>query len=176
MPEPYIWIPRWKDFQHYRPKRERGPAWIKTYTAQLDDARYLALTDSQRALLHDLRLMFALYRARLPLNRRSITLRRNLTPYQRHLDALNHAGLIEFISRETLEERLEKLYNREREEVLRTSSKRTLESRSNERGSRVPTTTISPAVVLDNCGGCGEVRPLPDDVYCAECLANDIGF
>jgi hypothetical protein len=29
----YIWIARWGDFQHYAPRRDRGPAWIKDYRA-----------------------------------------------------------------------------------------------------------------------------------------------
>ena len=113
----YIWIPRWRDFQHYKPDPERGPAWIKTHTAQLNDDRYLDLTDRQRALLHDLRMMFATFRGRLRHDAPTIARHRNTQTRHADLVSLNHAGLIEVISRETLEQRLDQLYSRSRAEV-----------------------------------------------------------
>ena len=41
--ELWIWVTRWDDFQHYTPEPDRAPAWIKSYTKQLDDDRYLSL-------------------------------------------------------------------------------------------------------------------------------------
>lgn len=106
----YIWISRWEDFQHYKPERDRAPAWVKMYTKQLDDDRYLDLNPTQRGLLADLRLEFSRARAELRLNRRRLTLRLGMTVYQRDIDRLNHAGFIDLISRETLEQRLDLLY------------------------------------------------------------------
>ena len=88
----YVWITRWEDFQHYEPRRDRGPAWIKDHTAQLSDERYLRLTDRQRALLQDLRRGFAMTRGRLPDDCRMITRQRNSQTRRSDLDALNDAG------------------------------------------------------------------------------------
>jgi hypothetical protein len=132
--ERYIWISRWEEFQHYRPERDRAPAWIKDYTKQLDDDRYLELTDRQRALLRDLRDLFALKRGRLSVDVRAtsepqlgheratteprlsydlaaISRRRNRQTYRADLKALKSAGFIEVLSRPTLELRLEKFYS-----------------------------------------------------------------
>lgn len=109
-PVQYIWIVRWRDFQHYKPNRDRGPAWIKTHTAQLHDERYLRLTNRQRGLLHDLRMVFATTRGRLPLDAPMIARARHCHTRDDDLAALNHAGLIEFVSRATLDQRLRHLY------------------------------------------------------------------
>jgi hypothetical protein len=108
--EQYIWISRWEDFQHYAPKRDRGPAWIKDYTAQLSDERYLRLTDRQRALLRDLRDVFATMRGRLPDDAAMITRQRNSQTRRGDLSALNRAGFIQFLSRRSLEHRLDEFY------------------------------------------------------------------
>jgi len=122
----WIWISRWQDFQHYQPERDRPPAWIKTYPKQLDDWRYLQLTNRQRALLADLRQMFATSQAQLRHDRGTIEARRQAETRHADLEALNHAGFIEFLSRDALDAALEKLYAsrapaRSRREVLRTS-------------------------------------------------------
>ncbi len=106
----YVWICRWEEFQHYPPDRNRGPAWIKDYTSQLDDERYLCLTDRQRALLRDLRDIFATMRGRLSDDCAMIARRRNAQTRRSDLEALNHAGLIEFLSREALDQALDKFY------------------------------------------------------------------
>ncbi len=110
----YIWISRWEEFQHYAPNPERGPAWIKNYTAQLSDERYLDLTDRQRALLHDVRAVFAVTRGRLSRSTAVVSRHRHRQTFRSDLDALNDAGLIEFCSREVLEQRLEMFYSRSR--------------------------------------------------------------
>jgi hypothetical protein len=110
----YIWVTRWEEFQHYKPDPKRGPAWIKAYTAQLHDDRYLGLTDRQRSLLHDLRLIFAVTRGRLPRSEAVIARHRHRQTFRSDLEALNRAGLIEFVSRAGLEQRLETLYSRSR--------------------------------------------------------------
>jgi hypothetical protein len=106
-PDLFIWIPRWRDFQHYKPDPERGPAWIKTHTAQLADDGYLELTDRQRSLLHDLRMMFATFRGRLAYDRRRIARQRNLQTRDDDVKALVDAGLLQLVSRATLEQSLD---------------------------------------------------------------------
>jgi hypothetical protein len=118
-PNLYIWISRWEEFQHYKPDRDRPPAWIKSYTKQLSDARYLELTDRQRALLHDLRHVFAVTGRRLGRDVAAIARHRHRQTFRSDLESLNHAGFIEFISREALEKRLEKLYSTSPLEVER---------------------------------------------------------
>lgn len=110
MNERYIWICRWEDFQHYAPDRDRPPAWIKTYTKQLSDDRYLDLTAAQRALLHDLRSDFARSHGRLTSEPRRLTQRLACRVTSDQLQALSDAGFIRFVSRTTLDTALEKLY------------------------------------------------------------------
>lgn len=113
----YIWIVRWQDFQHYRPERDRAPAWIKTYTKQLDDHRYLELTWAQRAILHDLRSAFARSHGRLPSAPRQLSQRLAGRVTSAQLEALSHAGFIDIISRATLEQRLDSLYSSPRARI-----------------------------------------------------------
>jgi len=113
----YIWIYRWQDFQHYRPERDRAPAWIKDYTKQLDDERYLELSAFQRGVLHDLRIAFARTFGRLSTDTRQLSDRLGLRLTRVTLDALSDAGFIEFCSRATLERRLEEVYSSPRARV-----------------------------------------------------------
>ncbi len=106
----YVWISRWGDFQHYKPERDRGPAWIKDYTKQMLDASYLQLSDRQRALLRDLRDVFAMTAGRVPDDSAVIARYRHQQTRRADLDRLNDAGFIQFVSRATLDQRLEKLY------------------------------------------------------------------
>lgn len=106
----YIWITRWEDFQHYTPDRDRAPAWIKTYTKQLDDDEYRNLTADQRGLLHDLRMAFSRSHGKLTTDTRRLCHRLGYRVLTRQLDSLNRAGFIEFVSRETLELNLESFY------------------------------------------------------------------
>jgi hypothetical protein len=106
----WIWICRWEEFQHYPPERDRPPAWIKDYPKQMLDDRYLQLTDRQRALIRDLRDVFSMTHGRLADDRRMIARRRGVHTRDADLQALNDAGLIEIVSRETLDQRLEKFY------------------------------------------------------------------
>ena len=129
----WIWISRWEEFQHYKPERDRGPAWLKTYVKQLSDSRYLNLTDRQRALLHDLRMIFAMTSCRVPYgnvtgtsreshgnatgqsrerhgNATAVSRYRHRQTFRSDMDALNHAGFIEYLSRDGLENRLDLLY------------------------------------------------------------------
>ncbi len=110
----FVWVCRWEDFQHYLPKRDRGPVWIKDYTAQLDDDRYLSLNAHQRAVLHDIRIAFASARGKLPKDTRKLSNKLSIRVTKPTLEALNDAGFVEFLSREVLDNRLEKLYSRSR--------------------------------------------------------------
>lgn len=113
----WIWITRWQDFQHYQPERDRAPAWIKEYTKQLDDDRYLRLSMYQRAVLHDVRTAFARAHGRLPTDTRQLTQRIGHRVTSVNLDALNHAGFIDYVSRPVLEQRLDQLYSNARARV-----------------------------------------------------------
>ncbi len=92
----YIVIPRWDEFQHRDMARSTVPPWIKTYTKLLHDDEYLALTGDQRAILHGLWLEYASSRRRLRLDTRSLSSRLRLRVTSAQLEALNHAGFIEF--------------------------------------------------------------------------------
>lgn len=113
----YIWISRWNEFQHYRPDSSRAPKWIKDYIGQMNDDRYLSLTDRQRALLRDLRDVFAMTLGRVPDDTRTISRHRHSQTRDEDLETLSRAGLIDRISRETLEQRLEEFYRSPRAEV-----------------------------------------------------------
>ena len=89
-------------------------------------------------MLHDLRMLFATHRGRLPSDTRTLSglLAQRVT--NATLERLNHAGFIEFYSRETLDQALEKLYSRtrvrEREEPKAvTSTETTRANGTNER-------------------------------------------
>lgn len=114
--ERWIWIAKWEEFQHYRPERDRPPAWLKDYTKQLRDERYLSLTDRQRALLGDVRRVFAAAFGRVPDDTRALTRHRHSHTLRSDLDALNHAGFIEYVSRGVLDSRLEALYDKNKKE------------------------------------------------------------
>lgn len=111
MSDQWIWIAKWDEFQHYKPEPHKPPAWIKDYTKQLRDDRYLALTDRQRALLRDLRDVFAVTFGRVPRDTRAVSRHRHSQTLNSDIDALNHAGFIDIISREVLEQRLEHFYS-----------------------------------------------------------------
>lgn len=190
MAERWIWIVRWPEFQHYTPERDRAPAWIKDYPRQLDDARYLRLTDRQRALLGDLRRVFATMRGRLPDDAAMIARRRGRQTRDVDLEALSHAGLIEFCSRQVLDQRLEKLYAsrarpRAREEVEGEEERSTPLppqageplSRATDDNGTVPATlgaeleqAIEQAADAKPCLVCGE--PVRPGYRCPSCNSN----
>lgn len=154
----YIWIARWEEFQHYKPERDRPPAFIKDYPKQLDDDRYRDLTLHLRGLLASLRQAFSKAGAKLELDRSKLSARVGATVYQRDLERLNHAGFIEFISRATLEWRLEKLYARARprarEEEESKDSSKTARARAPYNGARSRSKEVPPppAVPCPECG------------------------
>lgn len=89
----YIEIPNWDGFQHYK---DRTPKWIKNYTELLADDAYLGLTGHERGVLHGLWLEYASARCRLAVDTASISRRLGLRVTTATLEALNHAGFIEY--------------------------------------------------------------------------------
>lgn len=156
--ESWIWIRRWNDFQHYKPNPERGPAWIKNHTAQMHDERYLDLTDRQRSLLHDLRMMFATFRGRLSHDLAMISRQRNRQTRHEDVKALVDAGYITILSREGLDRALDNFYKRSRAEV---------EVEKEEEKPPTPTQTSTP-------NGCHPFNNLPVTVPAA--ADDDIPF
>lgn len=89
----WIIIPGWDKFQHYR---DRRPVWIKNYLDQHDRDEYLELPAGTRALLHDLRLMYARRRGQIRLDTRWLSGELHVRVTTQQLEALNHAGFISF--------------------------------------------------------------------------------
>ncbi len=95
----YIHIRNWDRFQH--PDTTRGKSgvipWIKSYTGQLGDEDYLALSFSDRGLLEAMRLQYATNRRR-GLTDSTASLHRlfGQRVLRVQLERLNHAGFIEF--------------------------------------------------------------------------------
>jgi len=96
MPERWIVIPRWEEHQHRDAARTTVPTWIKFFTRLLHDDAYLDLTGNRRAILHGLWIEYASARRQLALSTRSLSQRLNLKVTMRDLEALHHAGFIEF--------------------------------------------------------------------------------
>ena len=92
-PERYIIVRNWQRFQHYS---DRDPPWIKNYTRLLSDENYLGLTVHRRAMLHALWLEYARSGQELSENTLRMSRRLAMKVTMRDLEALNHAGFIEF--------------------------------------------------------------------------------
>lgn len=91
----WIVIPNWDKFQHYK---DRDPAWVKDYVAQLHNPDYLALTFAQRGLLHDLRLLYAASHGQTPYVPSALSSALNGRTTNAQLERLNDAGLIEVVA------------------------------------------------------------------------------
>ena len=98
--ERWIVVRNWQRFQHYK---DRDPYFIKLYTELQHDENWLRLSGHQRAVLVGIWLEYASSRCQLPLDTASLTRRLALRVSSRTLEALNHAGWIEFSSRAALE-------------------------------------------------------------------------
>lgn len=118
MSEQWIVVRNWEKFQRYRGRR---PTWIKVYIELLDDPNYLGLTDVQRSLLHGLWLMYGKSRGCVPLSVEIVNRWLELRIKMASLQALNHAGFIEF-SAQPLHQHLftsaPKLAHKRREEKI----------------------------------------------------------
>lgn len=92
----WIIISRWDEFQHRDMARSTVPPWIKNLTRLLSDEAYLNLTWQQRGLLHALWLEYARTRRQLPDSTLSLSRRLGGKVTRASLEALNHAGFIQF--------------------------------------------------------------------------------
>jgi hypothetical protein len=91
----YIVIPDWDSFEHPDVQRHTTPPpWIKSYTRELDEDAYQDLTSHCRALLHDLRRLYAIKRGRLRLDTATLSRRFGYRVTTPHIESLNHAGFI----------------------------------------------------------------------------------
>ena len=96
MKERWIVVPRWEDFQHYK---NRHPPWIKDYVKQLRNDDWMGLSLSQRGLLQGLRLLYAELNGVVSegvARRRLVGSESDARYWRVHLEAINHAGFIEF--------------------------------------------------------------------------------
>jgi hypothetical protein len=93
--ELWIVIPKWERFQHYDPKM-RTPPWIKTYLRLMSDDNYLALTEHRALILHRLWLEYASSSCQLRADTASLSRHLFVRVTSKDLEALNHAGYIEF--------------------------------------------------------------------------------
>ena len=91
----WIVIPNWKRFQHYQ---NRDPIFIKDYVSQLNDADWIELTLAERGALQMARLMYAASDGRLTLRHLKEALKGSSKYAERHIEALNHAGLLGIVA------------------------------------------------------------------------------
>ena len=136
----YIWVNRWDEFQTYQEKRGKKwvPPWIKTYPRQLDDERYYKLTDAQKLLLHELRLVFSSASLWVPFDTSWLCRKLGRKVRKDSIEALNHAGLITICSRTVLERFQDAFWNGS-----------TLEVELEEELTHSPPTTTTPSDDID---------------------------
>lgn len=106
----WIVIPRWDEFQHYK---NREPIWIKTFVRQLHDDNYMDLSQSQRGLLHDLRIMFAQSNGQLSearAKRRLCGSDAEARWWRSNLEAIEQAGLLELAASRPLPQRKREIH------------------------------------------------------------------
>jgi hypothetical protein len=99
----YISVRNWRKFQHYDPDK-RTPPWIKNMTELMSSDPYLTLTASQRGVLHGVWMEYARSRCELPDSTLVLTRRLSMKVPRATLEALNHAGFIDFVASKTLAE------------------------------------------------------------------------
>ena len=116
MPD-WIVIPDWDKFQHYK---NRDPVWIKNYVRLLQDPAYLGLTMHQSGVLHRLWLAYAASHRQITGGTLNVTRQVGGRVSAETLDALNHAGFIQFSASKPLAPR----YQAASPEVEKSKSKR----------------------------------------------------
>lgn len=92
----WIVIPRWDGadgFQHYS---NRDPVWIKNYTRLLHSDEYMGLTLHQRGVLHGLWITYAASGRQIRDSTATVSRQLGHRVSRATLDALNHAGFIEY--------------------------------------------------------------------------------
>ena len=94
----YIHVRNWDRFQHPDVARNklRAPAWVRIYTALHSNPDFLNLTGHRRAVLLSIWIEYASSRRRLPDDTATLSRRFSLKVTRADLEALNHAGFIEF--------------------------------------------------------------------------------
>jgi replicative DNA helicase len=92
----WIVIPGWEEFQHRDAARSQVPTWVKTYTKLLSDDDFLDLSHHLRGVLLGLWLEYARSHAALSGNTTSLSRRLGQRVTDKNLEALNHAGFIDF--------------------------------------------------------------------------------
>jgi len=97
--EQWIVIRNWNRYQHYT---DRNPPWIKNHLDLLHNDGYLELTAHQRAVLHGLWLIYASAHCQVRVNTLSLTRQLGIRVSSRQLEALNHAGFIDFVASKPL--------------------------------------------------------------------------
>lgn len=107
MSERFIVIPNWDEFQHY--KGQVRPAWIKLYPQLLHKDEFLDLTPEQRSALFGIWMLYAESARKVSESTSKLSHQLGQRITKPMLDSLNHAGFIEFSSRDGLET----LYSRE---------------------------------------------------------------
>lgn len=113
IPDVYIWVGRWEDFQSYTRKRGKpwAPPWIKLYPQLLDDDAFMGLTEQARLLLVGLFMLFSKSRGSITKDTRSLSRKLNQRVTNAQLDSLNHAGFIDFCSGTVREQRWNAFWN-----------------------------------------------------------------
>lgn len=96
MIERWLIIPRWDDFQHRDMARSSVPPWIKTYTKLMGDDAFLGLSFHLRGILVSIWLEYATARRQLSGSTVALSRRLGQRVTTRDLEALNHAGYIDF--------------------------------------------------------------------------------
>ena len=96
----WIVVRNWTKHQHYH---NRWVPWIKFYTELLHDPAYTRLPEGTRLLLCHIWLEYASSRAQVPLDTRWLSSQLSQRVTKRQLEALNHAGFIEFSSSPNLD-------------------------------------------------------------------------
>lgn len=109
----YIWIVGWEKHQDALRKRGKpwAPPWIKLSPAILDDDTLNDLPEATQLLFLKLLTLFARSTLTVRKDTRSLSRSLNQRVLTRQLEALNHAGLIEFCSGTVLEQRRNAFWN-----------------------------------------------------------------
>ncbi len=111
--ELWIHVVGWERHQHPDAARSSVPPWIKMHTRLLDDPNYLDLTGPQRAVLHGLWLLYARTRREIRGSTARVTRQIGMRVTSAQLEALNHAGFIQFSASKVAS--LDREVDRERE-------------------------------------------------------------
>lgn len=145
----WIIVRNWDRFQHYK---DRDPPWIKDYTEQLDDPAYLELTGVQRAALQGIRLKYATSRRQVRDSTRLLSRQLNMRVTRETLEALNHAGFIEFSASKPLADCKQDASARATREEAETDKERTARTRANGKPPKTFTEEVRPLInVVDAC-------------------------